>query len=163
MGWLLDGDPYVDNDVSASRSVTRTAYQRLLADMEAGKVDAVVVWALDRLHRRPIELEEFIGLVERKGIALASGSLEVLTRPLRCTRRMQGCPEQRRRCNLRFRPGNHCGPGRPLGVWERCGYHEADDTPGPVGPVGRVSRAGRWGCPSVRRPLASGCSTARDR
>lgn len=77
MGWLLDGDPYVDNDVSATRSPIRPAYQRLLADMEAGKVDAVVVWALDRLHRRPIELEEFIALVERKGIALANVSGDI--------------------------------------------------------------------------------------
>ncbi len=80
-GWLLDIEPYVDNDVSATRSKSRPAYERLLADIEAGKVDAVVVWALDRLHRRPIELEHFIALVERKGVSLdnVTGSVDIST------------------------------------------------------------------------------------
>lgn len=81
LGWLLGADPYVDNDISASTGKPRPAYQHMLADIEAGKVDAVVVWALDRLHRRPIELEHFIALVERKGVALAnvSGDVDIST------------------------------------------------------------------------------------
>jgi site-specific DNA recombinase len=70
-GWTLS-DTYVDNDVSATRDKPRPEYQRLLADMESGQIDAVVVWSLDRLHRRPAELEVFIGLAERKDIALGS-------------------------------------------------------------------------------------------
>lgn len=44
----------------------------MLADIRAGLVDAVVVWDLDRLHRRPIELEEFINLADEKHLALAT-------------------------------------------------------------------------------------------
>ncbi|MDN5726913.1 MAG: recombinase family protein, partial [Propionibacteriales bacterium] len=53
-------------------SGTRPAYQRMLADIRAGHIDAVVVWDLDRLHRRPIELEEFITLADSKGLALGT-------------------------------------------------------------------------------------------
>ena len=70
MGGLTE--PYVDNDVSATRSKARPAYERLLTDHRAERVDVVIVWALDRLHRRPIELEHFIALVERHGVELAN-------------------------------------------------------------------------------------------
>jgi site-specific DNA recombinase len=63
---------YVDNDVSASNGKTRPAYQRLLADIATGKIRAVVTWDLDRLHRRPIELEGFIDLADRHKVALAT-------------------------------------------------------------------------------------------
>lgn len=63
---------FIDNDVSATRGTKRPGYEDLLARIEAGDVDAVVVWALDRLHRRPIELEHFITLVERHRVALAN-------------------------------------------------------------------------------------------
>ena len=43
---------YVDNDKSASAG-RRPAYERMLSDIRAGSVDAVVTWDLDRLHRRP--------------------------------------------------------------------------------------------------------------
>ena len=69
-GW--DPVEYVDNDVSASSGKARPAYSRLLADIAAGKVQAVVTWDLDRLHRRPIELEGFIDLADRHRVALAT-------------------------------------------------------------------------------------------
>jgi site-specific DNA recombinase len=36
----------------------------MLADLKRGRVDAVIAWHPDRLHRRPVELESFIDLVE---------------------------------------------------------------------------------------------------
>jgi DNA invertase Pin-like site-specific DNA recombinase len=50
---------YVDNDVSAFSGKRRPAYQQMLADIRDGLRDAVIVYNLDRLTRRPIELEEF--------------------------------------------------------------------------------------------------------
>lgn len=70
-GWRIAG-VYEDNDVSATRGKPRPGYQRLLADIRAGKVDAVVVWDLDRLHRRPVELEEFLDLAKTHSLSLAS-------------------------------------------------------------------------------------------
>lgn len=70
-GWSLE-EVFEDNDVSASTGKHRPAYQRMLSLMEAGGVDAVVAWDLDRLTRRPIEMEHFIELADRKRIALAT-------------------------------------------------------------------------------------------
>lgn len=63
---------YVDNDTSATSIKPRKAYQQMLADVADGKVDAVVAWDLDRLHRRPVELESFIDLADRRRLALAT-------------------------------------------------------------------------------------------
>lgn len=70
---------YTDNDASALRA--RPEYQRLLADIQAGTVRAVVVWNQDRLVRRPMELEQLIDLCERvpsfDGLATAHGDLDL--------------------------------------------------------------------------------------
>jgi len=73
---------YADNDCSASNPrKPRPEYRRLLADMEAGRITAVIAWDLDRLHRRPIELERFIQIADAKQIALAtvSGDVDLAT------------------------------------------------------------------------------------
>jgi site-specific DNA recombinase len=66
-GWPV-GDEYVDNDVSAFSGKPRRQYARMLADLESGARDAVIVYNLDRLHRRPVELEEFVALCESVGV-----------------------------------------------------------------------------------------------
>ena len=55
---------YVDDDVSAYSGQARPEYERMLDDLRAGAIDAVVVWHLDRLHRQPKELEEFFEVCE---------------------------------------------------------------------------------------------------
>jgi DNA invertase Pin-like site-specific DNA recombinase len=60
-GWEAT-EVYVDNDLSAYSGKTRPAYRRLLAEIEAGRVEAAVAWHPDRLHRSPVELEAFIDL-----------------------------------------------------------------------------------------------------
>ena len=57
-GWPIY-EVYIDDDRSAYSGKTRPEYRRMLDDIRAGDVDAVVVWHLDRLHRQPKELEEF--------------------------------------------------------------------------------------------------------
>lgn len=61
-------DEYVDNDISAYAGKHRPAYQRMLSDIAAGRLDAVVVYNTDRLTRRPIELEEFTEVCRRAGV-----------------------------------------------------------------------------------------------
>nr|WP_245994684.1 recombinase family protein [Nocardioides immobilis] len=68
LGWPV-AEEYVDNDVSAYSGKPRPEYQRLLADIDAGAIDAVVVWHQDRLHRQPIELEEFFQITDRAGVS----------------------------------------------------------------------------------------------
>ncbi|WP_264916271.1 recombinase family protein [Mycobacterium kiyosense] len=66
-GWLV-GDEYVDNDVSAFSGKPRREYVRMLADLKSGARDGVIVYNLDRLHRRPVELEEFVAFCELVGV-----------------------------------------------------------------------------------------------
>jgi site-specific DNA recombinase len=91
LGWELVG-VYTDNDVSATRGKVRPEYERLLADIAGGKVDAVAVWASDRLHRRPSELEHFIDLTQQHGTELASvaGKYDLSTTEGRGWTRMLG-------------------------------------------------------------------------
>lgn len=66
-GWVV-ADEYVDNDVSAYSGKVRPDYERLLADIESGRIDAVICYHQDRLTRRPIEFEQFAELCQRVGM-----------------------------------------------------------------------------------------------
>ena len=83
---------YVDNDVSASNGKPRPAYEKMLSDIRDGAVGAVVCWDLDRLHRRPIELEKFMEIADEKHLALAtvSGDVDLSTAQGRLTARLKG-------------------------------------------------------------------------
>src|SRR6185295_19130271 len=63
-GWEVA--EYVDNDTSATHGKPRPAYEKMLAAIRDGQLGAVVAWDLDRLHRRPIELEAFMTLADEK-------------------------------------------------------------------------------------------------
>lgn len=91
LGWTV-AEVYEDNDVSASSDTPRPAYARLLADLEAGRITGVVVYDLDRLTRKPAELEAFIDLSDRLGIALAnvSGDVDLTTAAGRMVARIKG-------------------------------------------------------------------------
>ena len=66
-GWEV-ADEYVDNDVSAYSGKPRAEYQRMLGDIQDGALGAVIVYNLDRLTRRPMELEQFLELCESVGM-----------------------------------------------------------------------------------------------
>ena len=57
----------VDDDRSAYSAKPRPGYQRLLTALDAAAVDAVLAWHPNRLHRYPVELEDFIALIEAIG------------------------------------------------------------------------------------------------
>jgi DNA invertase Pin-like site-specific DNA recombinase len=83
---------YVDNDTSASNGKRRKDYERMLTDVEASALGAVVAWDLDRLHRRPIELERFMDLADEHRLKLAtvSGDIDLSTAQGRLTARLKG-------------------------------------------------------------------------
>lgn len=83
---------YVDNDTSASTGKKRPAYTRMLSDIRDGAIAAVVAWDLDRLHRRPVELEEFMALADQRHLALAtvSGDVDLSTAQGRLVARLKG-------------------------------------------------------------------------
>ena len=80
-GWPVV-EEYVDDDVSAWSGRERPQYARMLADLEAGAITALLVYDLDRLHRQLSGLEELIGLCESRGltnVASVSGDLDLTT------------------------------------------------------------------------------------
>jgi len=79
-GWKVV-ERYVDSDISAYSGKRRPEYQWMLEEIDAGAVEAVVVYHSDRLHRHPRELEDFIDLCDRTKTKLAtvSGDLDLST------------------------------------------------------------------------------------
>jgi site-specific DNA recombinase len=59
LGWPV-ADEYVDPDVSASSRKRRPEYERMLADLQEGRRDALIAYHVDRLYRKPIELERLL-------------------------------------------------------------------------------------------------------
>lgn len=66
-GWSV-AEEYVDDDISAYSGKARPAYERMLTDLAQGRRDGVIVWHMDRLHRRPVELERFVDTCARAGV-----------------------------------------------------------------------------------------------
>lgn len=66
---LPDPEVFTDNDISAFRGRRRPGYTALLERARAGR-SRLVVWHVDRLYRRPRELEDLIDLVESHPIRL---------------------------------------------------------------------------------------------
>jgi DNA invertase Pin-like site-specific DNA recombinase len=125
-GWEVT-EVISDNDMSASTGKRRPGYERLLDLMLAGKVDAVVVWAVDRLTRRLVDLEQVITICETTGVRLATvtGDLDLSTDTGRMLARIlasvaRGEVERKgarqRRANEQRATGGHMGwTRRPFG------------------------------------------------
>src|SRR3712207_4035020 len=91
-GWRLVGT-FTDNDVSAYSGKPRPQYAALMEAVRSGEVDVVVAWDPDRLHRSPVELENFITVVERAGtdvVTVQAGTVDLATANGRLIARMLG-------------------------------------------------------------------------
>ncbi len=125
-GWEI-AHYFEDNDRSAYSGKRRPAYERLLAAVDERRLDAILAWHNDRLHRSPRELEAFIDLVERSGVRVAvvsGGDYDLTTPEGRFTARIVGAVARKesedrsrrvRRKHLelaeRGRPASHLGWG----------------------------------------------------
>jgi site-specific DNA recombinase len=66
---------FSDNNRSAwQRTRRRPQWNRMLEAIEAGEIDAVIVYHGDRLIRQPYDLEKLLSISESKGIRIASPS-----------------------------------------------------------------------------------------
>jgi site-specific DNA recombinase len=84
-------DLYVDNDLSASRGKPRPQYRRMLADIEAGRIMAVVTWHPDRLTRRTSELEAYISATrDVPTYTVTAGTFDLTTPSGRATAKTVG-------------------------------------------------------------------------
>lgn len=122
LDWQV-GEEYVDNDLSAHSGKVRPAYRRMLADLADGIRDAVVVYHVDRLHRRPIELEQFLEVVTAAGVRhvrfvaggdvdLANGDGLMVLRMLQAVAANESATKSRR---IRRKLDEVAASGRPHG------------------------------------------------
>ncbi|MBR1216210.1 recombinase family protein [Bradyrhizobium sp. JYMT SZCCT0180] len=63
-GWIQVDDRYDDGGVSGG-TIERPALKRLLADVQAGRIDVVAVYKIDRLSRSMLDFLKLIELFER--------------------------------------------------------------------------------------------------
>jgi DNA invertase Pin-like site-specific DNA recombinase len=68
---------YADNDIGVNMGKPRPAWRQLISDVQAGAIDAVIGWHVDRLTRSPRELEDVVGLGDKHGVQLATVTGEV--------------------------------------------------------------------------------------
>ena len=70
-GWLIVPTLYNDGGWSGA-SLERPALTRLLADVEARRIDGVVVYKVDRLSRSLLDFTRLLSLFEKRGVSFVS-------------------------------------------------------------------------------------------
>jgi DNA invertase Pin-like site-specific DNA recombinase len=70
-GWALIREPYDDGGWSGG-TLERPALQRLLADIEARRVDVVVVYKIDRLSRALMDFAKLVEVFDRNSVTFVS-------------------------------------------------------------------------------------------
>ncbi len=70
-GWVLVPDHYDDPGISGA-TLERPALQRLLRDIEAGRVDVVVVYKIDRLSRSLMDFSRLIEVFDANSVTFVS-------------------------------------------------------------------------------------------
>ena len=70
-GWALLRDQYDDGGISGG-TLERPGLKRLLADIEDGLVDVVVVYKIDRLSRSLMDFSKLVEVFDRHGVTFVS-------------------------------------------------------------------------------------------
>lgn len=127
-GWPV-AEVYTDNDASAYSGKRRPDYERLIADIEAGRLTHIISWHPDRLHRQPVELEAFIELIGRHKVRVATvqaGDWDLSTAAGQLNARMLGAvaryESQHKSERIRRAKRQRAEQGKPTGGGRRFGY-----------------------------------------
>ena len=70
-GWMLVPDRYDDGGFSGG-TLERPALRRLMADIEARRVDVVVVYKIDRLSRSLMDFTRLVEVFDRNAVTFVS-------------------------------------------------------------------------------------------
>jgi len=70
-GWECLPDRYDDGGYSGG-NIDRPAFQQLMADLQTGKVDCIMVYKIDRLSRSLMDFARIMETLERCGVSLVS-------------------------------------------------------------------------------------------
>jgi site-specific DNA recombinase len=78
LGWKALPDRYDDGGYSGG-TMERPALQRLLADIDAGKVDVIVVYKIDRLSRALLDFTKMIDMFNDREVCFVSVTQQIST------------------------------------------------------------------------------------
>jgi DNA invertase Pin-like site-specific DNA recombinase len=78
MGWTALERRYDDGGYTGA-NLERPALRALMADIESGQVDAVVIYKVDRLSRSLLDFARLIGIFEERGVSLVSVTQQMNT------------------------------------------------------------------------------------
>lgn len=70
-GWVLLRDRYADGGFSGG-TLERPALKRLLADIEDGRIDVVVVYKIDRPSQSLMDFAKLVEMFDRGGVTFVS-------------------------------------------------------------------------------------------
>lgn len=70
-GWIPVADDY-DDPAFSGGNMERPALRRLMADIEVGKIDVVVIYKIDRLTRSLADFSKMVEVFERYGVSFVS-------------------------------------------------------------------------------------------
>ncbi len=70
-GWVCLPDRYDDGGFTGG-NMDRPAVQRLMKDIEAGRIDCVVVYKVDRLSRSLLDFARMMSVFEKHGVSFVS-------------------------------------------------------------------------------------------
>jgi site-specific DNA recombinase len=70
-GWVCLPDRYEDGGFTGG-NMERPALKRLMADIDAGRVDCVMVYKVDRLSRSLLDFTQIMEALERRGVSFVS-------------------------------------------------------------------------------------------
>ena len=80
-GWTVV-EVYIDDNRSAYREdVKRDDFERMLADVRAGRLDAIVTWQADRLLRTVVDASAIVAIAKQHGTTVANvgGTIDLTT------------------------------------------------------------------------------------
>src|SRR5215217_1828137 len=134
-GWTVV-ETFIDNDRTAyDQRKDRPRYRAMLDAIKDGRIDVVVAWHPDRLHRQARELVDFIDLVNEHGThieTVTAGEYDLATASGRMQARIIGAVAEhesehkseriRRKLEANAAAGKHHGGSRPYG-WRNDRVH----------------------------------------
>src|SRR3984885_5953714 len=157
-GWRLVRDPYDDGGFSGG-SMERPALQKLLVDVQARRIDVIVVYKVDRLTRSLADFAKLVETFDAHGVSFVSVTqsfntttsmgrltLNVLLsfRPVRAGGHGRADPGQDRRFEKEGDVDGRRGPAGLPGRGPRVAYRRGScsDRALPVSPLSRGGKRG---------------------